>query len=166
MLKIRPVLISLYLVKTVRNISLYLLMVSFMIPATGFYYTKHSCLKSGKVQLVMDGNYSCCKAEIIQTESSCCNMEKSTIVNSSLNYWFDNSVPECCINEGKYLKSEDDYTFPGRIEMPDIDFVLTVALFFQDVSPFVRESIEEKAHSPPPGISTIDILHKYSVLII
>ena len=178
------VLISLYVVKTIQNIFSSVLVLMFLVPATGFYYTRHSCLKSGEVQLVLDGDYSCCTetAQIahdpvisedsccshdkIETESSICDVESANQANADKEYVKDGTSPGCCINEGNYLKSQDEYTPPGRVEMPHIEIILTAALYSIDLFQNVQESIEENAHSPPYALSSVDILHKHSVLII
>lgn len=149
------VLISLHVVKTIQNIFSYLLVLMFLVPATGFYYTRHSCLKSGEVQLVLNVDHSCCAETARITHDPVnqeCSLEKSSL--------------GCCINEGNYLKSEDEYTFPGRVEMPHIKIIITAALNSTDLFQYVQMSIEENAHSPPFTLSSVDILHKHSVLII
>ena len=158
--------------KTIHNIFSYLLVLMFLVPATGFYYTRHSCLKSGEVQLVLDGDYSCCAetAQIthdpVSSEGSCCDVESANQANADKEYVKDGTSPGCCINEGNYLKSEDEYTLPGRVEMPHIEIIITAAFYSTDLFQNVKESLEENAHSPPFTLSSIDILHKYSVLII
>jgi len=146
--------ISLHIVKTVRNIFSYLLVLMFLIPATGFYYTRHSCLKSGHVQLVLDGNYTCC------------NMESSGHTNTGMECAVEGSSSDCCINEGNYLKSKDEYTPPGKTEIPHIEIIITATLFSIDLFPDIQETLEEKAHSPPFILSSVDILHRHSVLLI
>ena len=170
--------------KTIHNIFSYLLVLMFLVPATGFYYTKHSCLKSGEVQLVLYGDYSCCAetAQIthnpmssegsccthdkIDTGSSICDVESASQANSDWESSIEESSLNCCINEGNYLKSEDEYTPPGKVEMPHIEIILAEAFYSTDLFQNVKESIEENAHSPPFTLSSVDILHKYSVLII
>jgi len=165
-------LINLHAVKTIRSIFSYGLVLIFLIPATGFYYTRHSCLKSGEIQLVLDGDHSCC-AETSQIahnpmnqEGSCCDMESSSQANTGSECSLEESSLGCCVNEGNYLKSEDEYTSPGRVEVPHIEIIINAALFSTDLFQNVLESIEENAHSPPYTQSSVDILHKYSVLII
>ena len=158
--------------KTIQNIFSYSLVLMFLVPATGFYYTRHSCLKSGEVQFVLNRNHSCCAEtariahDPVNQESSCCDMESSIQANSDWECSIEKSSLGCCINEGNYLKSEDEYTFPGRVEMPHIEIIITAALYSTDLFQNVKESLEENAHSPPFTLSSIDILHKYSVLII
>jgi hypothetical protein len=166
------VLIILHVVKTFRNIYSYLLVLLFLVPATGFYYTRHSCLKSGKVQFVLDGDHSCC-ADIERTvhdpvnqENSCCDMEFTSQANEGSMSSSQTSSLDCCVNEGNYLKSEDEYTFPGSVEMPNIEFILTAAIPPIALLPVLHQTIEENAHSPPFIFSSVDILHKHSVLII
>lgn len=165
-------LISLHSVKTFRTIFSYGLVLMFLIPATGFYYTRHSCLKSGEVQLVLYGDHSCCAEtahitdDPVSLEGLCCDMESSSQANTGSEYSLEESSLDCCVNEGNYLKSEDEYTSPGRVEMPHIEIIITSALYSRDLFQTVQESIEENAHSPPYTLSSVDILHKYSVLII
>jgi len=165
-------LISLHPVKTFRNIFSYGLVLIFLVPATGFYYTRHSCLKSGEVRLVLDGDYTCCAEtahitdDPVSLEGSCCDMESSNQANTGSEYSLKESSLDCCVNEGNYLKSEDEYTSPGRVEMPHIEIIITTAIYSRDLFQNLQESIEENAHSPPYALSSVDILHKYSVLII
>lgn len=158
--------------KAIRNIFSYLLVLMFLIPATGFYYTRHSCLKSGEVQFVLDGKHSCCTEtahishDPVNQESSCCDRESFGQADNDSEGSSKEASFRCCINEGFYLKSEDEYTSPGRVEMPQIEIIITAALYSTDLFKYVQEIIEENAHSPPFTLSSTDILHKYSVLII
>ena len=158
--------------KTIRNIFSYGLMVMFLIPATGIYYTRHSCLKSGEIQLALEGNYSCCietapiNRDPMISEGSCCDSENSSPANTDSDCCIDESSLNCCINVGKYLKSEDEYTPPGHIEMPHIKVPLFSARYSNSLLPVIHNNIEENAHSPPFTSSAVEILHKHSVLII
>jgi len=78
----------------------------------------------------------------------------------------EESSSSCCLYEGHYLKSQDEYTSPDKVELPDIPNFITAALYSVDLFPIVQETIEENSHSPPFTISSIDILHKHSVLLI
>ena len=176
--------IILLIVKVTKTIFAYLLVMTFLVPATGFYYTKHSCLKSGQVQLVLAGDYSCCaeishtaqKAlatessccnhDIIEQESSCCDNELSNQAGMDENCSVENPPSNCCINTGNYLKSQDEYTSPGKVELPHVNMLITAALFSIELLPAIDQTIEENAHSPPFTIASVDILHKHSVLII
>jgi len=172
------------LVKTVQNIFLYWLVLIFLIPATGFYYTRHSCLQSGEVQLVLDDDYTCCSEKsdmaqhpmdlkgsccsqiFMEAESICCLSESSSHENSGMDFYVEGSSSNCCLNEGNYLKSENEYTSPGKIEMPHVKMLITAATSSIENLPVIHQTIEEKSHSPPFTISSNDILHKHSVLII
>lgn len=172
------------LVKTVHNIFSYLLVLMFLIPATGFYYTRHSCLQSGEIQMVLDANYSCCSEksqvdhepldaeisccsqDLIEVESTCCNVGSSNQENSGMDCYVEGTSSSCCLNEGNYLKSADEYTSPGRIEMPYVKMLITAAPYSIENLPVIYQTTEENAHSPPFTIASIDILHKHSVLII
>ena len=177
-------LIRLHRMKPFRNIFSYGLVLMFLIPATGFYYTRHSCLQSGEIQLVLDGDYSCCSEkshrahdpmdsegsccsqEFIEAESTCCNIESSSRSNSGMDTYVEGSLSSCCLNEGNYLKTEDEYTSPDKIEMPHLNLIITAVLYSIEYFPVIHQTIEENAHSPPFIIASVDILHKHSVLII
>jgi hypothetical protein len=166
------VLLSLYAVKTILNIFSSLLMLMFLVPATGFYYTRHSCVISGEVQLVLDGKHSCCTKtdalshDPVNQEDSCCDRESFGQADNDSEGSSREVSFGCCINEGFYLKSEDEYTSTGRVEMPQIEIIITAAPYTDDLFQYVQESIEENAHSPPYYLSSVDILHEHSVLII
>ena len=144
----------------------------FLVPATGFYYTRHSCLKSGQVQLVLDGKHSCCTEaghiahNTVNQEDPCCDMDSFGQADKGSEGSSKESSLGCCINEGIYLKSDDEYTSTGRVEMPQIEIIITATLYSADLFQYFQESIEENAHSPPFTLSSVDILHKYSILII
>jgi len=177
-------LISLHVVKTFKIIFSYGLVLMFLIPATGFYYTRHSCHKSGDVQLVLNGNYSCCaetamishdpvdpkgsccSQDLLEPESSCCSMESSSQANPGIDCTLGGTLSSCCQNEGNYLKSQDEYTSPGKVELPQVKILISAALFSIELLPVFHKTIEENAHSPPFTLSSVDILHKHSVLII
>jgi hypothetical protein len=120
----------------------------------------------------LDGDRSCCveTAQIpddpANQEGSCFDMESSSQANTGSECSIDESSLDCCINVGNYLKSEDEYTSPGRVEMPHIEIIIATAFYSRDLFQNVQRSIEENAHSPPYTLSSVDILHKYSVLII
>jgi len=159
-------------VKIIQNIFSSLLMLMFLVPATGFYYTRHSCLKSGQVQLVLDGKHSCCTEtahiahNTVNQEDPCCDMESFGQVDKGSEDYSNESSLGCCINKGNYLKSEDEYTSHGRVELPQIEIIISASLYSDDLFRNFKEIIEENAHSPPFILSSTDILHKYSVLII
>lgn len=184
MLTFAPDCIILHLVKTTRHIFSYAVVLMFLIPATGFYYIRHSCLKSGEVQLVLDGDFSCCaeisqmahdpgsssgsccSQDLIEPESSCCSMESSSHANSGIDCSLEGTPSSCCSNEGNYLKSRDEYTSPDEVDIPHVKILIIAVLYSDELLPVIHETIEENAHSPPYILSSVDILHKHSVLII
>jgi hypothetical protein len=101
-----------------------------------------------------------------EADSTFCNLESSHNDNSGLDCYVVGTSSSCCLNEGNYLKSENEYTSPGKIEIPHIKMLITAAFYSIDLLPVFHQTIEETAHSPPFSITSIDILHKHSVLII
>jgi hypothetical protein len=169
-------------VKKIRTISAYLLVLVFLVPVTGFYYTKHSCLKSGEVQFVLKGEYSCCSEtaacnhqdlnmvgkgcdhEIAEEEKACCDAGAFALTDETELCSSDHNLTDCCRNEGNYLKSEDEFTSPGKIEIPHVKTLLTAALYAVELHPVQQGVIGKNAHSLP--LSSTDMLLKHSVLII
>jgi hypothetical protein len=93
-------------------------------------------------------------------------MESNYQANTASECSMEGSLTACCVNEGNYLKSQDEYISPDRVEMPHIKVITSAALYSNDLFQNVEEIIEEIAHSPPFILSSVDILHKYSILII
>jgi len=103
---------------------------------------------------------------LVETEGTCCNLESSTQANPGIDCALEGTSSSCCFNEGNYLKSQDEYISPGEVEMPHVKILITAALYSIELLPVIHETIEENAHSPPFILSSVDILHKHSVLII
>lgn len=138
----------------------------FLIPATGFYYTKHSCAKTGEVQMVMDTDYSCCaentnkQCEIESSDANdCCPAETPEIP------LYTDIDENCCSNEGQYIKTEDIYSPPARVEAPQTEYQYTIAanllIHFQKGYSVMLENTR-----PPPAYTSKNILLLKSVLLI
>ena len=149
-----------------------LLVAIFMIPAAGFYYTRHSCSSSGEVEYVLDQDYSCC-AENIQdhctidqpVEKSCCG-ETSPTEPVKAPVSLEETKEECCSNEGNYLKTEEKYTSPEKSESLPIEIQHTIVFHFYIPTPATNPLIEENAHSPPLIISSKILLLRHGVMLI
>ena len=126
----------------------------------------YSCCAENSQNDPLDSEESCCTLELVEAESTCCNIESSSHENLGMNCYVEESSSGCCLNEGNYLKSENEYTSPGKIEMPHVKMLISATLYSIENLPVIYQTIEENAHSPPFTISSIDILHKHSVLII
>jgi hypothetical protein len=125
-----------------------------------------ACCSESK-QISPDPLSSCCTHDIIEPDNFCCEVESSRQAKNGMSECsVEESSSNCCINEGKYLKSQEEYTSPARVEMPHIEIIISAALFSIDLFARVQETIEEHAHSPPYTLSSVDILHRHSVLII
>jgi hypothetical protein len=166
MCNFRLVFIVLSVVRILRNIFLILIAGAFLIPTTGFYYTRHSCHKTGIVRLVLDEDYSCCSPVIVTAVSSCCSKEQDIDAPMDDESYLDNTPPDCCVNEGKYLKSDEDYNVSGRIKLSGQKFFFYSDHISHEILPSVLEPVEKNAHSPPLAKFSKDILHKHSILLI
>lgn len=133
--------------KSLRNIFSLLILAIFLVPSTGFYYNKRSCLKSDQLLFVFDGDNICC-AEDAQTQCKA------------------GTAKECCTDEGNYLKTDEDYTSPARIGLPHIEIHLTLAYHTCNLCPDPQFMVEKNTHSPPLIISSKDILLQHGVLLI
>ncbi len=160
----------------------------FLIPAAGLYYNRHSCHKTGEVQFVLDKEYSCCAApsethcEVQSSSTSaCCNVDIESIEpgvypKEDESFLKSENLPghqeitdldeNCCLNEGKYIKSEEKYSMPAKSKLPHIEISFTIAAILAKPSPVWNPSIEQNAHSPPPPISSKNILLRNGVMLI
>ena len=133
--------------KSLQNIFSLLILAIFLVPTTGFYYNKRSCLISDDVQFEFDGDYTCC------TEDAQAQCEADT-------------VKECCTYDGDYLKTDEDYTSPARPGPPHIEILLTLAYHSHNFFPDPQFTPEENIHSPPLIISSKDILLRHGAMLI
>lgn len=151
------------IVRTLKNIGSILMLLIFLVPAAGFYYTKHSCTKSGEVQMVLDMDYSCC-AEQAETICEMDISEPLACCTPELPVYNDNET-DCCSNEGKYLINEEKYDLPSRAEVPHIEIHLTVATNIINPARYFFSFIEENTH-PPPAKTSGEYLLQYGVMLI
>jgi hypothetical protein len=157
------------------------MVVVFFVPATGFYYNRHSCLTSGEVHLVIYGDYDCCTSadQLAGTHSeTCCSsdLSKPSVTSCSTLPGMDTSTSgecslaspsnTCCINEIQFIKSKDDYAPSGKTEMPQVKMLVIASIHAVDAPAATHDATEEHANSPPFALSSVDILHKHSILLI
>ncbi len=132
------------------KISSLLLLVVFLIPTTGFYYVRHTCLQSGSGKIVFDGNYSCCQAGSEVT--SCCistDQDKECCKSANLANSFENIHRKCCSNDAKYVKDESQYQKTKKVQ---------IRLFFTYTS--LTDSMVHFTESVNKNISPFDIHSK------
>ena len=164
-----------------RNIYSMVLVLLFLVPATGFYFSKHTCLQSGEVFLVINGDYDCCSGSdqsaavhtksccdkgVIAPPESCCGPHKDMAKSPSGECSVVEATQTCCINDMRYIKSDEDYTSPDKTGMPQAKSLFLApayTLHAQAVNPGI---IEQRSKSPPYSLSSSDILNRISVLLI
>lgn len=174
-------LIFLQWMKQVRSIYTLLLVAVFFVPAAGFYYNRHSCLTSGEVHLVICGDYDCCTSadqlagthsetccspDLSKPSGTCCGTLSGMDTPTSGECSLASPLNACCINEIQFIKSDDDYTPPGKTEIPQVKMLVIASIPSPDMPAATHDAVEEYANSPPFALSSIDILHKHSVLLI
>jgi hypothetical protein len=153
----------------------------FLVPATGFFYNKHSCLQSGEVHLAINVVYDCCSTTDQQAGEhlpTCCPSGMATPMNASCDVdagkessshgecSLTESSKTCCINEIRYIKSDEDYTQPDKTETPSVKMITLAALHTPYTkAPLNSVAVETRAHSPPFAPGSTDILLKHSVLL-
>lgn len=154
-------------VKHVRKIFSVLLAVIFLIPAAGFYYTRHSCLKTGETQIVFEQDYACCTDSHhtqhdpeTSAESACCALPDANLPG------FQSEGGDCCSDEVEYIKTDDEYTTPAKPYLPRIEVHVIFASLLFGQSSYPGTRIESSAHSPPTGTPSRDILLQNGVLIV
>lgn len=157
-----------------------MILVIFLIPAAGFYYNKHSCLTSGEVQIVLVNEYSCCAEEAnahCEAESmaewvaapGCCTAEKEILPASDrlpdLPLYKDMEA-DCCSNDGKYLKSQEDYHFPDRVKVPHVEISYAFASLILHPVGEGGSFIVKNTRPPPLSVSSRNMLLRNGVMLI
>ena len=141
------------------------MVVIFMIPVTGFVYTRHTCQQSDQAQIVFDHQYMFCAeieetyCEMVQTEQNCCSGEIEEPVSGI-------ESEECCSNDSRYLKVEDEYSVPDKTQSFQFEITLNIALLYGYEKPATdiqnRAQIYSKSVFHPPA----DLLRQHSALLL
>jgi hypothetical protein len=72
----------------------------------------------------------------------------------------------CCLNEIRYIKSDEDYTAPGKTETPPVKMHVLATLYTLDTKSSNPGALETRANSPPFTLASTDILLRHSVLLV
>lgn len=155
----------------IRSIYSILLTVIFLISAAGLHYTKHTCLNTDKVHIVLSQEeYTCCNAEAgacYEETVSCCEVTVGRCQDAEKESSDKLEVHEnCCINNSRYLKTEDDYMAPEKAKLPGMEIHLTTAWLSVPMSLQSTPSVQERAHAPPEPYSSRKFLLQHGVLLI
>ena len=146
-----------------RKIFSYSLAVIFLVVATGFNYTRYTCLESGKVQFVLDVKYTGYYAKAgshCQEKSVCCAIDKKESCDGV------ESDEECCVDKTNYLKTDEDYTAPERTRLPKIEIHHISAFQSAEFFPKFTLATKEIAHFPPDLYSSRDLILQYGIQLI
>ncbi len=154
--------------KVLKQIWVLVFVVIFIIPAAGLTYTRHTCNMSGETSLVLDVDYSCCVIPEEVPEEACCKTENTSIIQADQHRTSEkcsvgSEEKECCSNESKYLKQEDEYAAPGSIQLPRIEIISTIALLADGPA---TNNLQIYHYPPPLLFKHKDILLRNSVLLI
>jgi hypothetical protein len=86
----------------VKKIYSFIIVLVFLVSATGVYYVKHTCLHSGGVSIILDEKHDC--HDMQMDKDSCCDHRedqgKCPVHRDHQN---------CCVNDYIYLKGNSDY---------------------------------------------------------
>lgn len=156
----------------IRYIYSFLLAGIFLISSAGIHYTKHTCLKTDNVFIVLSQEeYACCNTAngtFCEETETCCEPEETCC---GLNHERESTEKvgtheNCCRNDSKYLKTEDDYITPEKARLPGIETHFNIAWFSVPEFPHSSTAVQEYAHSPPELYSSRARLIQHGVLLI
>ena len=108
-----------------------ILAVVFLIPATGLIYTETTCVLSNITKIVLDPNYHCSAEDEKVHVQSCCEKEHQAdqrLAGTSAEYSLSGDKENCCDNEIRYLRQQDEYTPPGKVHAHQFEITLTIPL--------------------------------------
>ncbi|NTW23405.1 MAG: hypothetical protein HGA37_01795 [Lentimicrobium sp.] len=143
------------MIKVIKNIAVILLLVSFLVPASGVLVFIHECSSVGSTELSIDGSNSCCDAhsslflEIVKDECAISHQGHCT------HHTFLNNE-SCCKDSRLFVKIGLDYLASvSKIFNADVRFFELPDSFLVEPSGFNDIRAEVFIDSPhPPGIDT------------
>ena len=138
--------------KVLKQIWVLVIAVIFIIPAAGLTYNTHTCNMSGTTTLVLDQDYSCCAVNEKTDTSANCPEKLET--------------RECCTNDSKYLKEQDEYTTPQSTQHFQFEIVLTLALLIDRSSDEQSKDLFAEYHPPPLLYNSKDLLFQQASLLL
>ena len=131
--------------KVIRNIFVLVFTAVFLIPATGLYFVRHTCLHSGNSNLSLTIDSGCCQPEILshskETELGTSASTKSCLLQKT--------QEECCTYAQNYIKENKPYEQPvseNDLPFPGITVIVLPAHLTSNV--FLTGTITY-CHSPP-----------------
>lgn len=132
--------------KFYRTILSFLVLIVFLLPATGFYYIRHSCLNSGHEQIVFSDMFEC----------------HSSGIKDNINC---ESCTDCCINELHYFKDDSQYTPPVK-ELVKITVSKIAFINYQVTSLFTVVSYRQQKFESTSELSAVEILRLTGKLLL
>jgi hypothetical protein len=147
----------------VRNILSVLLSLIFLVSASGFSFTKHTCLVSGNIHVTLGGDFTFASENVedyCQEKPSCCQG-----INSAPDSEAESSA-DCCVKYSRYLITEKDYTAPVKPDMPRTK--IRIANGFPTIHIFTDSILktEHRKHPPPEIFNSRQYLVQHSILLI
>jgi len=122
--------------KTIKNILLFAVLISFVLSTSGFIVTRHICSHDSSEIVFGEISDGCCELEKIETEYSCCSPEKVADKNnegdccqfdknyvrlsenfiSSEKSDFGKKIQLCCLTAiTKVISTQDEVSFPDKV---------------------------------------------------
>jgi len=134
----------------------------FLIPTTGIYYIKHTCLKTGNENIVFSDTFKCCGSE--KEKQICCGSTKQQPCCNTVNQTgsvdkITTNHQDCCINEVNYLKDDSHYDAPGKSV---VKVLVNKKAFSVSTASFNIENVinRKQGYKLPIIISSVEILNK------
>jgi hypothetical protein len=157
--------------KAIRQIWFLSMMVIFLIPAMGFNITTHYCGISQTSKIVFDRDFKCCCEDQLVAEGSCCEhgyqddrqTEKSDISGDCTSV---GEPEQCCSNEIRYIKEQDEYSVPGKVQVQQSGAILIVAMAMDYGIHSLPGKPMAQSNSPPILYTAKELLYQHSALLL
>ncbi len=143
------------MIKVIKNIAVVLLLISFMVPASGVLVFIHECSTIGSTEFSVDGSNSCCDTHssifMVVDQDECAISHKGHCTHHTFL-----SNESCCKDSRLFVKISFDYlTSVSKIFNSDVrfhelpDFLLSEPKSYNETH---AEILDGSLH--PPGIDT------------
>jgi len=158
--------------KRIRQIGFVFIIVIFLVPSTGIFFTRHTCKVASRTVIVLNRDYNCCEDAGTLHGISCCNTENrvhniSDRKGNTTGILRNGDSGTCCTTESLYLKEQDEYTNPVKARIPQhVIYLASVQFPLLPQCTFFNNDIYFLTHSPPVIFDPGEILQKNSVLLL
>jgi hypothetical protein len=106
--------------KRIINIFIVLLTIVFLLPSAGFYFIRHTCLRTGDSMVVWNRESDCCND---QTGISMCCELSNYEADPANNTLFSDTHKQCCSNVDYYIKDISLYDLLNGVKIKPLSYL-------------------------------------------